>query len=965
MIIKGKKSESSFRLYAIPIFILLALVVALVASEAIHLNGSTKDDIATHIYCDAENVENGYFVNGNLKFEGGENQFDQRSKSGTFSIRTDGSSPKGIAYTIAEGNPGDVYKASVWRYAQNGDPGYLTIQSDDTVSINIKENQYNEYDKNWWFLIEVIFAIPDDKVIESITISAINEGQEEILFDDFKIEKISTKKSDSTKPKSLFNKQLRLLIEPEAQSQLDKIRIRAQKEAVFIRRDDSQVEAGMALDGQIEKIKLRYKGDWLDHILGPQPSYRIDCKSDKLWQGLQTFSIQHPKTRGYMREWVYHDLLQYVDVLSPRYDFIQVQINNGDKKVYAIEEHFTKFLVESQKRREGPIIKLAEDYFWAGVSRHWGEGGTLAPPNNKERAYWNSRIEPFKLGRTSKDSVLNKQFEIAQSLLYQYKYGLTSTDKIFDIDKLARFMAISEICMAHHSLTWHNQRFYYNPVISLLEPIGFDCSVVGDQVNPFEKNLYLEKVYFDESISTEPINRIFYDESFLGLFFNYLKTYANEDFIESYIALRSNSINKRNDFIKLDEPTYNYNVEEIRERAKKIRITLEPFDDAIIAYASPLGIDSQSVELQNTHSLPVVVTYDSRGATFRKLVAPQRVGQVPNNTIIHIPKFIKKLSYHLPGSTEFHEIDIWPWQSPQNKTPRGEILTRNSLQDTSLFSVNGNEATMRSGNLQINSTIVIPSGYTIFINPGTNITFVGGGKIISHSSIQAKGSASLPIYFKGDGSNGSIAILQAGETTVFRHVIFDNLNTMYESGWKLTGAVTLYESDGQISHCKFINNTCEDALNIIRSTFDVSSSEFANTFSDAFDADFCQGIVSNSTFINTGNDAVDFSTSIVTLNNCTMRNIGDKAVSAGEQATIEANEINVETAITAFASKDKSKLTLRDVQLSDCNTGFAAYQKKPEFGPATIILKSYSETNVKKLFMIENGSILQNDSHAQ
>ena len=52
------------------------------------------------------------------------------------------------------------------------------------------------------------------------------------------------------------------------------------------------------------------------------------------------------------------------DVLTTRYGFINVELNGQDLGVYAYEEHFDKLLVESNNRREGPIVKFSEEAFW-------------------------------------------------------------------------------------------------------------------------------------------------------------------------------------------------------------------------------------------------------------------------------------------------------------------------------------------------------------------------------------------------------------------------------------------------------------------------------------------------------------------------------------------------------------------------------------------------------------------------
>ena len=43
----------------------------------------------------------------------------------------------------------------------------------------------------------------------------------------------------------------------------------------------------------------------------------------------------------------------------------------------------------------------------------------------------------------------------------------------------------------------------------------------------------------------------------------------------------------------------------------------------------------------------------------------------------------------------------------------------------------------------------------------------------------------------------------------------------------------------------------------------------------------------------------------------------------------------------------------------NCETGFASYQKKPEFGPATIEVKRYGAEKVEQLYLLDKGSKLK------
>ena len=65
--------------------------------------------------------------------------------------------------------------------------------------------------------------------------------------------------------------------------------------------------------------------------------------------------------------------------------------------------------------------------------------------------------------------------------------------------------------------------------------------------------------------------------------------------------------------------------------------------------------------------------------------------------------------------------------------------------------------------------------------------------------------------------------------------------------------------------------------------------------------------------------------------------------------------INSEIGIT---SKDLSEIDLSDVKINDTNVGFAAFQKKPEFGPASILISDLEANNVKVHYLIEKGSTM-------
>ena len=182
------------------------------------------------------------------------------------------------------------------------------------------------------------------------------------------------------------------------------------------------------------------------------------------------------------------------------------------------------------------------------------------------------------------------------------------------------------------------------------------------------------------------------------------------------------------------------------------------------------------------------------------------------------------------------------------------------------------------------------------------------------------------------------------------------MNTLEEAEWQLTGAVTFYESDVEMTNVTISENHCEDALNLVRSEFSIRELNINNTFADGFDGDFCKGKLFDSYLWNTGNDGLDYSGSWVEISNVRLENVGDKGISAGEQTTLDIKDVKIKGAQIGVASKDLSKVKVVNIHLKDCKQGFAAYRKKPEFGGAVINVKSYSEDNVERLLNADGES---------
>ena len=129
-----------------------------------------------------------------------------------------------------------------------------------------------------------------------------------------------------------------------------------------------------------------------------------------------------------------------------------------------------------------------------------------------------------------------------------------------------------------------------------------------------------------------------------------------------------------------------------------------------------------------------------------------------------------------------------------------------------------------------------------------------------------------------------------------------------------------------------------------------------NTAFDALDVDYSKGNIINTSFENIGNDALDISGSIIDFQNNYINIVGDKGLSIGENSRLIGKNISINNANIAIASKDLSSVEISELRISNSEVGLAAYQKKPEYGPASIIINNLFTDEVKTKYILQKES---------
>lgn len=976
------------------LFIINTIIITLIFWQCIR-----KDDISIgdKIETDCEKIttDGNKFTsinNDQYLFDGAKNISDEVFRSGSHSVLTSENSKFALGIKLNNIGPAWSFKISVWRN-KSDDNAFLVAASDDVNKLYEISSHAVEVDSAGWEKLVLSFNTPFDFYNDNIKIYVWNNSSNDIYFDDLKIER--TKSIDYPVFKlSSFHIEL----DTNAYLKLLNKRSRAIENGLLQSSGNDWVKGMILYKDQILKSKLRLKGDWLDHLKGDKWSFRIKLKKSGAWNRLRTFSIQTPAARGFMYEWLAHKIFDKEDVLTTRYDFVPVFLNSSSRGLYAWEEHFVKQLLESRKRREGPILKFGEDGFWQVMKLRNKYKLKLSLPY-----YQASKIEVFEEGKTLSSDVLYKELINGQKLMAQYKNQLFVASEIFDIDKFARYFALIDVLRAYHSRAWHNQRFYYNPVICKLEPIAYDCYGEKPEIYHGIENNYVFRILKNKELHENEydlISKIFTDKTLSEKYINYLSKFSSKEYIDNIFEQFDKQLFKYDSLIQLEFPNTSYDknflytsADDIRSYLPELESFLKTYngDDSIIhnmvdekilkpeknientseffvnAYSENKVNDSSLILIENYYPENIQILGTSLNGKFieKYFINPISIdafnGEV-NTQKVKLDTSDLFIHYKLSSSDEVNKCIINRWPKPEGLTPRQYLLSNYTI-DSSLFErITIDDYVLKTGKIILSKPLIIPTGKKLIINRGTEVDLKDSAFILSFGPVEFIGTNKKRIkIFSSDFSSRGVTVLQSKEISKIHYVDFENLNTFSYKNWFLTGAVTFYESDVEIYNSLIYRNQCEDALNIVRSNFTVKDCSFKNIFSDAFDSDFSTGNLISCTFETIGNDAIDFSGSKINIAKCNMADINDKGISGGEQSNLTISDCNINRANIGIASKDLSALIVNNSKITDCYYGLVLLKKKPEYGSASIEINNSEIVNAKKNMLIEVGSTVKKD----
>jgi len=755
----------------------------------------------------------------------------------------------------------------------------------------------------------------------------------------------------------------------------------------LVRQDGDFVPASIRVEGRTVDVKLRLKGDMLDHVRTSKWSFRVHTRRGGHVFGMRRFSLQHPETRGFQAELLFLETLRRLGVLAPRYSFVKVIVNGNSVGLMGIEEHFSKELLESNQRRDGVIVRFDESLMWQDrVLRGRDAVRDVGPFDS----VFNAPVTAFRSSAVMGSEVLRRQYLTAVGLLRGFIDGEIAASEVFDVDLLGKYLAAAELWGAWHGLGWNNQRFYLNPISMRLEPIGFDAHLEG-------------------SIGSGSINepgtlayRMLEDPSVYRAFEKTVKELKREVEEGSLIAYLEEFQNSALRQLRVEFPLLEpVDLSALRARTSELPYAasepkeIGPFATHVVAYIieddgkyylelqNPLSHDIEVIDITWQHETGEQTKFTpAMPLQFPISLRPSQADQKRESVFIEFAPLEAaadvqlRISARIAGQEEIKSISAITGALPLRDNPisGGSLATLLEQNPFLSLSEDGREVIVKPGRWEVRGSILMPPKIGLRVPAGTTLLFQQEGSLIVKGPTYMIGTDSQPVVLgplpgTDERRWQGIVVLDAEERSVWKHVKVSRTSGVRRSSWELTGGVTFYRSDVTLSECEFSGNRAEDALNVIHADFVMEDVNFLDTASDAFDSDFSTGSIIGGRFLRIGSgpgaDGVDVSGSDVTLQEAYFSGVSDKAISVGEQSRLTASRIVAEHCEIGAVSKDASTLSIRDSTIRNASlAGLMAYVKKSEYGPASLdaVNVNIIDTNVPAI--VQHGSELQLDDRA-
>jgi hypothetical protein len=728
-----------------------------------------------------------------------------------------------------------------------------------------------------------------------------------------------------------------------------------------------------------------------DHWQTDKWSLKVETQNGTSLLGMRSFSLQSPATHAYLNAWLYMEELRRAGILAPRYTFVHVCVNGRDWGVYGLKEAFSHELLASQQRREGVILRPKENALW-------GRQDTDGMLSSDARAIpynlpVSAQIDVLYAGGDQDDAALSGQAADALGLLQAYQNRQLAAAQVFDARLVGRYIAHANLWGACHELTWHSAPYYYNPLTTRLEPIGYDPVALGHG-SPIHigqcDDLAVVESYAQEAMR---ISQPEYLQELLSTYVSEFSRYRAAlllEFLPEYLEAPWDVLTERQALLhaSLHPPqTVHAYQDSAYWMGKQHHSTVDVQIGNLLPYPVVLReirIGQLSFDLQPSWIVDLDGTVPDRDALLHADALPEVVlrpmqGDVPRYITLRIPTTIVgelapqgtplqsdtlRLVTSLVGVGEQVIVDVQADYLPALSQPvlPEQPSIAEALERYPFLALADQPGllTLRPGTWHVSGDLVLPDGVGLWASQAVTLTFDRQAALFATGPLLLHCPDGERIYLgPQDEYWAGLVVLDAGSEAVssFTNVEIRGSRGVRRGGWATHGGITFYESPIVMNKCRVLDAFAPAAINVVRADFQFVDSEFGNASGDALDGDFVQGQVERCAIHDILGNGIDVSGSKVTIRDTSLLGVYDTAILADQGSVVVAQGIRANDVGIAIASRDVSSVHVQDARIEQARVaGLVAYREKATYGEASIQASDVAFEDQSVQVLVQNGN---------
>lgn len=753
---------------------------------------------------------------------------------------------------------------------------------------------------------------------------------------------------------------LRIEVDAPDLEQLEAVVENARARGVILPEGNDYVKARCESDAGAFKAELRIKGKLTDHVQGHKWSFRVIAKKSGGFLGMKRFSLQHPGTRNYLCDWLYHRISAGEGIVALRYGFCKVEFNGDDLGVYAYEEHFGPELLEHNGRLEGPILRYDPNLYWVHRLNDMA-GRDLDEPYAGYRA---AAVDAYGSDDVVKDPDQLRYFEQAVHLLDRFRRGELHAADVFDVDRMARRHAIIDLVGGHHSMDWSDVKFYYDPAAQRIEPVSYESFSAFPTRQLAGAYRYTGRAGAEDDLH----DALFNDSVFFRVYVHHLERLSTKAWLDSTFAALAPDLDtaaamlyREFPYKELDRSVYYRNQDAIR--------SLLALPKPCHAYLQHAGHDTLTLALVPVNSLPVQVDGLVLG---NKTIAPHVhtvLPSMPRRGAADpvIVRFVLngdtvdekhlELACRVPGARTRLTVDVFPYALPGSEMSEGLVTQLPpNVRSFPFFAVkdSARRIVVRPGAWTVDRDIVIPEGYRVVNEGHFSLDLRNGALLISHSSMALRWNGEVPVLItSSDSSSRGVHLIDAAGTSTFDHVDFRHL-MRYAYEQPFTGDVSLHRSDARFTGCSF-SGTGATLLDASLGTVRLEECTFRGG-SDQFEGHHVSATITGCAFSDAADDAVSLAGGTTLCENVVIATAHGIGLKATVLARITAREVRITGTTQALEGRDGAWIQMQGGAIENAGRLGEAKKSEMRYGPVRLVLSDVRIVAPEERFIVGEGS---------